>query len=166
MRSNPKNLTTILRGIPGCGKSAIAKAAENALQEAVKESCFDVKIFSADDYFLSTEGVYEFDPKRIAQAHESCFRRFLDFIRMTDDMDDVGRLAIVDNTNISAWEIAPYVLASTSYGFACEIRTVNMDVETAIKRCVHGTPEKEIRRMSSELLTEQARFPGHWIVRS
>lgn len=97
-------------------------------------------ICSADDFFTIAEGVYNFDPKNLPLAHQACFLKFLglldkgniDQVLILSGVPGSGkstwaktanspRLLIVDNTNLSAWEISPYYLAAQAYGFPVRV---------------------------------------------
>lgn len=131
----------IMRGLPGSGKSTYAKSVPNA------------HIVSADLYF-EQQGGYAFNPKQLHEAHIWCFREFLKLLqqRITP--------IIVDNTNITAVEIAPYALAAESYGYTAEIMQFSTDVQTAAQRNVHRVPKRKIMMMQKAL--ESAKLPPWW----
>jgi hypothetical protein len=104
------------------------------------------EIFSADQFFM-VEGVYNFDPSRIALAHQDCFRRFY---KAATESNPREALLIVDNTNIRLWECSPYVLAGEAAGHAVELVHVQCILEKAIARNTHGVPEAVIRRMAND----------------
>jgi predicted kinase len=106
---------TVLRGISGSGKSTWAKAQEGAV------------IVSTDDYFV-IDGKRVFDKDKLQENHQKCFRAFMDAV-----MAKVPWI-IVDNTNISAWEFAPYVLAGRTYGYDVEIVTMTCAFATCRAR--------------------------------
>lgn len=137
--------TFILRGIPGCGKSAFAKAL------AVSDGA---AIVSADAYF-EKRGI-AFDPRLIGEAHASCFREFL---RLASAK---SRDIIVDNTNLMAWEIAPYYLGSTALGYDPGIVEIECDPKTAFGRQLHGVPAAAHERMTKAFYGET--FPPFWKV--
>lgn len=117
----------IMRGLPGSGKSTEAKK-------------FDGVVVSADDYFM-INGVYRFNPAKIGDAHISCMRRFLNLI-------DAGLSPIVvDNTNISIFEVNPYRLVAQAMGYEVEVVHVVCDAMTCAKRNTHGVPLSTIQRM-------------------
>lgn len=112
-------------------------------------------ILSADDYFTNAAGVYRFEPRRLAEAHGECFRRFLDWMENAP-RDDI----IVDNTNIAAWECAPYVLGAAAHRREVKVITIHCAVDVAAARNVHGVPEAVIRQMAHRLQSE--RLPPFW----
>jgi predicted kinase len=123
----------ILRGLPGSGKSHYISALNN------------VRVVSADHYFMK-DGQYKFDPSRLSEAHNDCFRKFMEevFVSNADGISDVA----VDNTNISLMEMAPYVAYARAMDVEVEIVRISCDVETCAKRNVHGVPEEAIRSMA------------------
>lgn len=126
----------ILRGIPGSGKSTLAR---RLLGDAT------AIIASADDLFVGHDRVYRFDPARIGEAHGACFRRAVDAMRLGADV------VVIDNTNITAVEVAPYVLAAQAYGYEHEIVTVQCGVALAAERNIHGVPLERVAAMAAAL---------------
>jgi predicted kinase len=51
-----------------------------------------------------------------------------------------GRNVVVDNTNTTNEEVAPYLLVAAAYGATARIVRVSCDPETAWKRNTHGVP--------------------------
>jgi len=128
----------IMRGIPGSGKSTIT----NTFKDSV--------VCSADQHFTDEQGNYNFDPKKLNEAHKACMQKFLrqidQVIRNTHD-----KTIIIDNTNIELWEISPYIAICQAYDVDYEIITVRCDPEIASKRNMHGVPAKTIQRMCERL---------------
>jgi predicted kinase len=117
----------LLQGIPGSGKSTWARE-RNAV------------ICSADDYFEKPDG-YRFDPKKLGDAHAQCMRRFLDALMQGETS------IIVDNTNTTQLELAPYYLVARAYNREVTLVRFNIDPKVAHARCVHGVPLDAIQRM-------------------
>lgn len=136
----------ILRGIPGSGKSTLARRLRSEHSGV---------ILSADDYFTGADGSYHFDPRRLGEAHGECFRRFLDWLEHAPH-DHI----VVDNTNIAAWECAPYVLGAEAHGRDVRVITLRCAAEVAAARNVHGVPEYIVRQMAHRLQTES--LPAFW----
>lgn len=84
---------------------------------------------------------YNFDPSLISQSHHECFRAFVSRAL------DAASTIIVDNTNINAAEIAPYVLAGESYGYEVEIVRVETPLEVCLERNTHMVPREIVERM-------------------
>lgn len=139
----------ILSGIPGSGKSTYAKHVASRYRGTV---------VSADDYFVRSDGVYRFNPKGLSDAHGECFKKYLDAL---STMTKNSGCVIVDNTNLTEWQISPYVLAAQAHGFGLPdpyasgdmnahevtIVRVNCEPDVALKRQIHGVPEKNLLAM-------------------
>jgi len=123
----------VLRGLPGSGKSTVAHKLGGT-------------VVSADDLFETPEG-YRFDPARIGEAHNACFRTFIEALQAGHPR------VVVDNTNTMVAEIAPYMLAAGAYGYEAKILEVQCSVEMALERNVHEVPEPAIRAMAEALET-------------
>lgn len=134
----------IMSGVSGSGKSTLVR-------KLLSEHTGPMQVVSADQYFMvkdenakhgnsTSELIYKFNPADLSLAHGNCFRRFIEGLQSTE----CGNLVIVDNTNTTTEEIAPYVLGAQAFGYDLEVITVMCnsmsDVEQAAKRNAHGVP--------------------------
>lgn len=130
----------IMRGLPGSGKST------EALRLAM-ESGHGGAICSTDEYFIGSDGVYRFDPKRIALAHTWNQERARTY------MKDGCPLVIIDNTNTQAWEPREYCISGIRYGYDISFHEVRtpwaFDCEVLAQRNTHGCPLAAIERMAA-----------------
>lgn len=117
-----KQILTLIRGLPGSGKSTIAKAMAEAS---------NAQHIEADDYFCR-RGAYEFDPRLLKDAHAWC-------LAMTKELLDAGYDVIVANTFTQRWELAPYM----------DLDEVLINVIEAKGEfgSTHNVPEAAIQRM-------------------
>jgi len=115
MTEQPKKVM-ILSGIPACGKSSYAEIATAGVPGDV---------FSADDHH--PKGPY--DPRNLQGAHRACYKAFIAALQAFN-----ATLLIVDNTNLSAAEIAPYYLAAESFGYVPTILRFHLSLPVAIVR--------------------------------
>lgn len=121
----------ILRGPSGVGKSTKAK-----------ELGISGTTLSTDDFWMK-DGKYVFDPLRIAEAHQWNQKRTRECLKK-----GISPI-IVDNTNIEAWEMKPYVYMAQEFGYQVQIVPVevkNTPQELA-QRNKHGVPENVIQEM-------------------
>ena len=82
----------VLRGLPGSGKSTLA---------ALMAARYGFLHLEADQHFV-TNGVYRFDPARVADAHAVVARDTLAALQS-------GRRVVVANTHVRLWEMAAVV---------------------------------------------------------
>lgn len=136
----------IMRGIPGSGKSTIAAGLG--------------LVISADDHFM-VEGEYRFDPTRIAEAHASCFRRAVLLAQGAKKAPFV-----IDNTNCTNIEVAPYVLLAQAYGWKHQIVAIQTEsayvADICARRNTHGVPIERVTAMHALLSKELAATPPWW----
>jgi predicted kinase len=135
----------ILCGVSGSGKTTYAW-----------KTWPDAFIYSADDYFTFA-GEYRFDPKKLGEAHAECLQRFVD----TMDQPELADV-VVDNTNTTLVEIAPYVALAQAFGWAVDIRILHCTPDVAFARGRHGVPLHTIdcgARRLSHLIDD---WPWHW----
>lgn len=134
---------TILRGVPGSGKSTYCS-----------KNYPGAAVFSADDFFM-VDGVYVFDSKKLPQAHGQCLRYFVEHVQRGPVMP-----AVVDNTNTAVMEIAPYAALALAYGWELEIVTISCNPEVAAARNSHGVPLTGVMAMHKRLM--EAQLPPWW----
>lgn len=131
----------IMRGIPGSGKSTMAR---HILAQSLSEGA-DGAIFSTDDYFMSPQGDYVFDPVKLAAAHAWNQDRA---VRAMDKLDTI----IIDNTNILKAHYANYVAEAKARGYRINIVTVGSFDPDFVQECAmrntHRVPLHTIQRMA------------------
>lgn len=133
---------TILQGIPGAGKSSSISPT--------------AKVVSADHFFVMN-GKYQFNPRLLTQAHAACLRQYVQFLQAGEEE------VVVDNTNTSVAEIAPYYALAEAYGYAVKIHTHLCDAETGAKRNIHGVSLDACERMVSRIERTNRELPPWWV---
>lgn len=127
------SVVTILRGVPGCGKSTWAKAQPNDL------SCdSEPVIVSADNYRLNEHGIYVFERDKTSYCHAQCREEFDSALR------DYKTHVIVDNTNISSWEYAYYLQHAETQGYT--LRVISFE-SPPTNRSTHDVPQDKYDAM-------------------
>ena len=128
----------ILRGLPGTGKSMLAKALGN-----------EGSIFSTDSYFM-VDGEYQFDPSKLGEYHKRNLDDATAFMERFAPYTTPAN-CVIDNTNTQHWEYASYVDAAKKNGFMVQVITVEWNIDHIplyAKRNSHGVPEEAIYRMA------------------
>lgn len=113
-----KPTLTIIRGLPGSGKTTLAKQ-------------IGQPYFEADQWFETCDGGYHFDPAQLPQAHARCLER------VKNSLED-GLDTTVSNTFSRCWEMQPYF----DLGYPVRIIEVHGPWKS-----VHNVPEKSISAM-------------------
>lgn len=135
-----------MRGISGAGKSSwIAKNHPNAW------------ICSADHYQVDVDGKYEFIRARAPESHGKCLKKFT--WAVADPHPDI-EVVVVDNTNTTVEEIAPYYKLAEAFGHEVAIVELVADPEVCAARNLHGTPAVTVGMMYQRLVSE--RLPKWW----
>jgi predicted kinase len=118
----------LIRGLPGSGKSTVAKLFDKALH------------FEADMYFLDADGNYHFDPSKIKDAHNWCRHSVMDAMR------EEHPIVVVSNTFTQEWEMDVYYLLAEELGY----RVTSMIVENRHEgKNIHGCPDDKIEQMKT-----------------
>lgn len=111
---------TLVRGIPGSGKSTYARGL------GIPDH------YEADMWFAERGG---FDPAKLNEAHAWCFEK-------AKEAMDSGRSVVVSNTFIRRWEMQRYIAYAESLGIPVEEIVMTGDYGS-----VHNVPEYTIERM-------------------
>lgn len=145
-----------LRGLPGSGKNTWIESNQKTYWRHKK-----VVVCSADDYHM-INGEYKFDPSMIGEAHNSCMQKFLAAVGSVDAKHSI-EIVVVNNTNISAWEIAPYAAVARATGYEFEIVQIQCNVQKSISRNTHGVAPETIGAMAESMRREI--LPGQWPIK-
>lgn len=131
----------ILRGLPGSGKSYLAR---KIVEITVGTQDYHKFIFSADDFFMR-RGTYQYDPTKLQDAHG--FNQSRAFDAMRRGISPV----IIDNTNTQMWEMKPYAMVASQNAYIIEI--LEPDTRWAFnerelsRRNTHGVPRVKLKEM-------------------
>ena len=129
-----KKIVFIMRGVPGSGKSTIAK--EIAHPDGV--------IHSTDSYF-EENGEYTFDPSKLGENHEKNFQSF------QKSLSGEKPIVVVDNTNIKRSHFEKYIDAAKEKGYLVhEVAVPTPNPKEAAERNLHGVSQDVIKRMIDE----------------
>ena len=121
---------TLVRGLPGSGKTTFAEAMAGPLDAVI----------SADDFFVDRlTGEYKFDASLLGMAHASCRTR-------TELQMKTGLLRIfVANTFTTEKEMAPYIELASKYGY----RVFSIIVENRSSTTnIHNVPAETLKKMA------------------
>lgn len=139
----------LLSGISGAGKDTYIK--HRFGNDDV------VKVFSADDYFMSAEG-YKFDPSHLPFAHGQCLRNFINTVAHAGPM--TTDVVVVNNTNLTTEELAPYVAIASAYEHSIELVTIHCPPHIAAARSLHVNNPSIIKGMHDRLAARK--LPPFW----
>lgn len=123
----------IVRGLPGSGKSTIAKNVVTHVT-SVGDTCVH---FETDMFFTDETGEYKYDVSKIVRAHEWCQQSVFSALA-------AGKSVVVSNTFVKKWEVQPYLDFCREKGI-----TTSIVVASGNYKNVHNVPENVIARMKS-----------------
>jgi len=156
----------------------------NALKKLrghIKKNELDLVVYSADDYFYDEHGRYNFDPAKLSEAHAQCLERFTTGLLLHKEsaaiLEDQKQIAnkvlghhphkhdvvhIVDNTNCSIAEVAPYAALAGAYKHELHIFTLLVHPLTAWRRNLHNVPMTNIVKQDLYLRKSILEWPPWW----
>ena len=126
-----KNLY-LVRGLPGSGKSTFARSIAKSYQ-----------IFEADQYFMK-RGKYNFDPKKLKDAHHDCKQRVARRMRESLFNEIFFSNIVVSNTFTQDWEMKFYRCIGKRYGY--KVPTIIVENRHGGNN-VHGVPAEKVQVM-------------------
>lgn len=127
----------ILRGLPGAGKSTLAKS-------------MGAVYFEADMFFMEGNE-YKFDMKKIRQAHEWCQNQVRISMKNAAGGMTPSRIAVA-NTFTQEWEMQAYYDMGKEYGFTVFTLVVeNRHGGVNIHNCPEETMDKMEERFELKL---------------
>lgn len=118
----------LVRGLPGSGKSTIAKKIK-------EQNHFMYERLEADMFFETSNG-YEFDVNRIKDAHNWCYYNTMKALKSGMDV-------IVSNTFTTNWEMERYVKLKEIFP---NLNVMIINVYTQYET-IHGVPEETMKKM-------------------
>lgn len=118
---------TLVRGLPGSGKSTYAKAMAETEGGVVIE---------ADMYMVDAEGKYKYDRTKLQMCHEMCLRKTeIELLK--------GKSVFVANTFTRRWEMQPYKDVAHRLGISVHVHVCNGKWKNK-----HHVPEETIDIMN------------------
>lgn len=145
-----------MMGVSGAGKSTWVRA--NTYGEVV--------VCSSDPWHVGPEG-YAYEPSMARYAHAACLRKFL--LNLRDEpphgyLRPNEQFLVVDNTNTTIAELAPYVALTQAFlpHPQLEIVCIKADPEACKERTQHNTPSQVIDLMALNLDQTFSQWPAHW----
>ncbi|ADF58255.1 hypothetical protein PJG4_021 [Pseudomonas phage JG004] len=124
----------IIRGLPGSGKSNLARILNDRTWAAGGNA-----VICEADHFLMEEGEYVWRPERVAGAHRKCMERAREAMEVVK-YDAV----IVSNTGTREREIKPYIDMAEEFGYT----VISLIVENRHgNKSVHDVPENTMEAM-------------------
>lgn len=126
----------LLRGAPGSGKSTLARALLAHNPGGI--------VLSTDEYF-KVNGNYHFNPAMLGEAHSWNHNRAE--IAFESGVNPI----VIDNTNLQAWEMRPYVVQALKHNYKVLFKEPDTwwknKARELERRTKHGVPVETIRRM-------------------
>lgn len=97
-----KNMLVLLRGLPGSGKTTLAKS-------------FNCAHFEADMFFMK-DGEYQFDATKLKDAHAWC-QTEVNNAMILNHTTGINENIVVSNTFTQEWEMEAYYELAKKYGY-------------------------------------------------
>ncbi|XP_078534437.1 NEDD4-binding protein 2 [Lissotriton helveticus] len=126
----------LLRGAPGSGKSTLARMLLEQNPGGI--------VLCTDDYFCKN-GQYQYDRNCLEEAHAWNQKKAKEaFMKKLSPI-------IIDNTNLRAWEMKPYVTMAVQHKYTVAFREPDTwwkyKAKELERRNIHGITKEKIKRM-------------------
>ena len=127
-----KNLI-LLRGLPGAGKSSLAK---------ILSEDYKYPVFAIDDYFTNPQtGIYNFNFSENHLAYKQCTSK------TENAMLTNTQKIFIDNTFTLAWELEPYFELARNYNYTIHVITVE---KYHNNKNIHEVSELQLKKMAEK----------------
>jgi len=124
-----KNMLVLLRGLPGSGKTTLAKS-------------FNCTHFEADMFFMK-DGEYQFDATKLKDAHTWC-QTEVNNAMILNHTTGINENIVVSNTFTQEWEMEAYYGLAKKYGYT----VFSLIVENRHNGVnEHGVPTDKLEQM-------------------
>ncbi|KAM6915126.1 uncharacterized protein FYW49_010034 [Xenentodon cancila] len=156
--SRPERIVIIMRGLPGSGKSHVAKLIRD---KEVECGGAPPRVLVLDDYFMTEVEKVEKDPdtgKRVKtkvleyeyepEMEDTYRSSMLKTFKKTLD-DGFFPFIILDTVNDRVKHFDQFWSAAKTKGFEVYVAEITADTQTCAKRNVHGRTLKDIMKMSN-----------------
>lgn len=145
MQTKPK--LTLCRGLPGSGKTTLAKKIVDA------DETGNTVMVSADDFYTHDDGSYNFDFSLIKMAHAYC--QGTAFYHLSR-----GKSVVVHNTLTQKWECGPLIETAIACGYEWDIiepkTKWKSDPSVCIDKNTHNVPMATIEKMAARWETTKS----------
>lgn len=126
LQTDKMNTLILLRGMPGCGKTTLARTLAPEAN------------FAADDYFYNYKGEYVFNRGSLGAAHNQCFKN------TEEAMYDEKPLICVHNTFTTMKEMRGYERLAARHGYRVHVVHVEGNFGNT-----HNVPQENLDMMAS-----------------
>ena len=137
------NKVILMRGASGAGKSTY-----------VQVNYPHANVICSNDHHRVVDGVYKYTDSK--EPQKKCFKSYYNALVTGQP------LVVVDNTNVSAASLAPYIALAELFGYDYTIIEIETDIETCLKNSQHGVSIDTLYKMAEQL---DQPLPKEWKIK-
>lgn len=123
----------LVRGVPGSGKTTY-------VEKCINGNYYYNYWCEADNYFVRADGVYDFNPKLLKNAHEYCYRLAAYFLELSEYSK--REVVYVSNTFTRVWEMQKYIDFAKANNIPFKVVRCTGNYQN-----VHGVPDAKVKEM-------------------
>lgn len=158
MITRAKPAVVVLSGLPGSGKTYLRKSYEADKVGMFGQGAF--RAFCHDDHLTAGDGHYYFSHDRLEEARRAVLADFLRFLFNPG----TAVLAVVDNLNLDATSIAPFLDSAMALGYSANVLRIDPGDRAMAcwERNVHNVPLSAFLDMRRRFAA--SKLPRQWAV--
>lgn len=143
-------------------KSVIMIGAAGSGKSTFINRNFPEGLVCSSDHYHMKDGVYQWKLENASYAHQCCLRKYVDLLAHQEYCKNQDDTVIVDNTNTTIREVAPYMALGLAYANSVEVYAWLLPPDVTHPRNSHSVPFSTVQRMYEQVRVLLSEWPPYW----